>query len=187
MELQEIKKLLDKYYNGETTLDEENHLREFFKNSTVPHDLHAEREFFIQLDQEQQDVPENNKLSLKLHQTIDSQVKRENKTRYLNYFYKISSVAAGIAIIAVSYMVVVQNNKKNNVADTYQDPKIAYEQVKKTLMYVSQNMNYGTQSLSQVSKLDKAMTDFSTLASFNSGIKNLELIGKYYNQNELKR
>jgi hypothetical protein len=182
MELKEIKKLLDKFYEGETSLEEEHLLRNFFKNSPVPDDLAADKELFTQMYQEQQNVPENVDLVQKLHRTIDNHVKRENKTRRLNIFYKVSSVAAGIAIIVVSYLVIVQNNKKPLANDTYEDPKVAYEQVKRTLLYISQNLNRGTKPLEQVSKINQGMAEFSTFSSFNSGLKDLELLGKYYNK-----
>jgi hypothetical protein len=182
MELKEIKRLLDKYYDGDTSLEEEHLLRDFFRNSEVPEDMFIDKELFVQMEREQNKIPENKELTHSLHQIIDLQVKRENKIKRLNLFYKVSSVAAGIAIIVISYLAVVQNNKKTLENDTYQDPKVAYEQVKRTLLYISQNLNHGTETLNQVSRINEGMMEFSTFSSFSSGLKDLELIGKYYNE-----
>jgi hypothetical protein len=182
MELKEIEKLLDKFYEGETSLEEENLLRNFFRNMDVPDEMSADKEFFAQMEAEQKWVPINSNLESKLHNIIDLQVKSKNNTRRLNLFYKISSVAAGIAIIVISYLAVIQNNKKPLENDTYKDPKVAYEQVKRTLMYISQNLNRGTETLSQVSKINQGVTEFSAFSSFSSGMKELELIGKYYDE-----
>lgn len=187
MELKELKKLLEKFYEGETSLEEEHLLRNYFKNSKVPEDLAADKEYFIHLYQEQQVFPQNSELIHKLQHTIDNQVRRENNTRRLNIFYKVSTIAAGIAIIVISYLTIIQNNKKPLENDTYEDPKVAYEQVKRTLMYISQNLNKGTKSLEHVSRINQGMVEFSTFSSFSSGLKDLELIGKYYNHQESKR
>ncbi len=41
MDLKRIKTLLEKYYSGETTLEEERILREYFSNETVDNELHC--------------------------------------------------------------------------------------------------------------------------------------------------
>jgi hypothetical protein len=184
MDLKEIKKLLDKFYEGETSLEEENLLKNFFKSSSIPEYMAADKEFFVQMDTEQNKIPENNNLLDHLHKTINLQVKREKYGHRLNLFYKISSIAAGLAIFVLTYMVIIHKDQKQLKNDTYKDPKLAYEQVKRTLVYLSQNLNHGTQPLENVNKLNQGMLEFSSFSSFSSGIKDLELIGKYYNKSQ---
>lgn len=47
MKLQEINKLLEKYYNAETDLAEEQHLKQFFSSEVVPDELEASKDQFI--------------------------------------------------------------------------------------------------------------------------------------------
>ena len=47
MKFQEIKELLEKYYQAETDLKEENLLRDYFLHQQVPNELQAERDQFI--------------------------------------------------------------------------------------------------------------------------------------------
>ena len=42
----EIKQLLEKYYNGESSVDEELILKEFFSREIVPEELEAEKNIF---------------------------------------------------------------------------------------------------------------------------------------------
>ncbi len=50
MNAEEIKRLLERYYNAETSEDEEIELRRFFNQDDVPVDLSDEKEIFIYYD-----------------------------------------------------------------------------------------------------------------------------------------
>ena len=56
MNLVEIEALVEKYYNGETSLDEENILKEFFLNEDVPEHLLSEKEMFKYIASEDSEI-----------------------------------------------------------------------------------------------------------------------------------
>lgn len=184
MELNEIKKLLEKYYDGATSPAEDNQLIAFFHNNVVPDDLKVDQELFLYASHERNTEPHSDNLEDRLITLIDNEAKKENRRAKTFLLYKISSVAASIAIIAVIWLSVFNRNTEPQLADTYRDPKVAYEQVKRTLMYISQSLNTGTEKLSHVSKLDQGFSGLSAFSSFNSGMKDLELVSKYYNENK---
>jgi hypothetical protein len=184
MELSEIRKLLEKYYDGATSPAEDNQLIAYFRNNEVPDDLKVDQELFLYASHEKNVVPHSDNLEDRLITLIDNEAKKENRRANTFLLYKISSIAAGIAIIVVIWLAVFNKKDEPKLADTYQDPKLAYEQVKRTLMYISQNLNTGTEKLSHVSKLNQGFSGLSAFSSFNSGMKDLELVSKYYNENK---
>ena len=69
-----MKELLEKYYNGETTPQEEDTLREWMLHGDVPEELAAEREMFLQLEGEKGEEVE---LPAGLEQQLDALIDRE--------------------------------------------------------------------------------------------------------------
>lgn len=57
MELNEIKKLLENYYEGSASLQEEQQLRNYFQNNEVPDELSADKELFAYVQKEASSVP----------------------------------------------------------------------------------------------------------------------------------
>lgn len=182
MELNEIKILLEKYYEGLTSIEEEYALRNFFAQQNVPDEMASDRELFSHLDTESKIIPVSSQLPDKLESWIDRRNKNEQKTRYIRLGYKLASIAAGIAILVVCYLFVNQNQKKLVSEDTYSDPQLAYAEVKRTLLYISEKLNKGTKPLSNVSRLNRGVEELSSFSSFGSGLKQLELVSKYYEQ-----
>lgn len=184
MELNKIRQLLEKYYEGDTSPAEESLLIDYFRNNVVPDDLKTDQELFRYVLAERTAEPTSNNLEDRLVTLIDNEANKEKRRAKTFLLYKISSVAAGIAIMAIMYLTIFNKNEKPTTADTYQDPRMAYEEVKRTLLYISQNLNHGTDQLSHVSKLNQGFNGLSAFSSFNSGMKDLELVSKYYNENK---
>jgi hypothetical protein len=182
MELNKVKVLLEKYYEGSTSLEEEKKLRDYFRNYTVPEELACDKELFLFSSGETETIPMSAGLEQKLEQLIDRQHKGETKTKQIQLWYKVASIAAGLAILLVCYLFISKEGHENKMKDTYTDPQIAYAQVKQTLLYISETLNKGTKPLSQVSKLNQGMEQFSTFSSFGSGLKQLDMVSKYYDQ-----
>ena len=182
MELKIIKVLLEKFYEGSTSLEEEKNLRDYFRNSSVPDELACDKELFLFSSGETETIPVSSGLEQKLELLIDRQDKVETKTKQIRLWYKIASVAAGLAILLVCYLFISKEGQVNKMKDTYTDPQIAYAQVKQTLLYISETLNKGTKPLAQVSKLNQGMEQFSSFSSFGSGLKQLDMVSKYYDQ-----
>lgn len=60
MNTEKIKELLEKYFEGETSLEEEQLLRDYFQNQEVPDELKSYRDQFAYLDEFGQAEPEGN-------------------------------------------------------------------------------------------------------------------------------
>ncbi len=98
MNLVEIEALLDKYYSGNTSLEEERLLANYFLTEDVPGHLAAVKEQFVFLSSEENKVP----LAGNLDERISNMIAREaNSTKNRSKMIRttIMAVAAGFLLI----------------------------------------------------------------------------------------
>jgi hypothetical protein len=180
MNREELNRLLGRYYSGESTGEEENNLREYFRRDDIPEGYDAEKIIFGFYTTENEIPEPSHGFEARLIEGIDAyenkHVAREKRRLILSFM----SAAAGILILVASYFLLVQ---RSNSQDTFKDPQIAYAETMKILMDVSSRLNRGTQSLEPVGRINKIPAE-----SFNSinrpstliekNMKNLEYLKK---------
>lgn len=164
-----MKFLLEKYFNGESSIEEEEIILAYFSGEDIDPELLAEKEYFDFLNNEKKLLLAQEDISEKIWETIE---KREIKpTINLFQFTKFSKVVLAIAasivitIVSVTLIKYEFTSKKNQqlFSDTYSDPEIAYQEAKKAMLYISEKLNKGTDPM-------------QSLKSFNEGTENLGLI-----------
>ncbi|MCB4798771.1 hypothetical protein [Neotamlana laminarinivorans] len=136
MVLNNIEKLLEKYDNGETSLKEEQLLKNYFTSDNVAPHLEMYKPMFAyflvnQQEQFTKDVP------LKT-------------TRKFNY--KWISVAA-VAVLMLGFYFGTTTSKDE--LGTYQDPQLAYNEVAKSLEMISKRLNKGTATVGYLNEVNK--------------------------------
>lgn len=168
MDIKNIEQLLDSFYEGITSIEEEKVLLNFFEGSDVPQYMRNDQQLFLDLyHSEKKNVPEN--LENKLNNLIDNLDKQTNiktqKSKRLSINWKwVSGIAASIAIF-VSAGIFFQKSfdKKADfvVQDTYTDPKEAYLETQKAMLLVSNKLNKGLEQVgtvqNNVDKVNKIM------------------------------
>ena len=176
MKIMEIDRLLEKYYNGQSSEKEELKLRRFFESENIPEGYETEKAIF-RFFSENELVPqpseefENNLIS-----AIDS-VERNNSVQiYRSRLFIYSGIAAGLLLLIGSYFFLIY---KNEPKDTFSNPEIAYAETSKILYGVSSAFNHGTQQLVRVSKLENEATrGFETINKsakiIDNNLKNLD-------------
>ncbi|MGE0771130.1 MAG: hypothetical protein AB7K37_05420 [Cyclobacteriaceae bacterium] len=133
----EIEKLLDKYWKCETSLEEEATLRTYFQNHSVPDDWKDTAAMFQYFEAQKQLTLNDN--------AFDDRVRRQMKTtepkgKSVSMVLRVARMAAGIVVLVAAGYFVRQEVRKSyppEIADTYTDPKIAFEETKKALMMIS--------------------------------------------------
>ena len=164
-----MKSLLEKYFNGETSIEEEKKILAYFSGNDIDPELLADKEYFDFLENEKTQLLAQEDISEKIWEAIE---KSETKpTISFNQFTRFSKVilaiAAGIVITIVSVTLIKfeYSTKKDNqlFSDTYSDPELAYQEAKKAMLFISEKLNKGTDPM-------------QSLKSFNEGTKNLGLI-----------
>jgi hypothetical protein len=170
-----IRELLDKYLEGLTSLEEEKVLKEYFNRGNVPKEFQSEARWFQNVTAQQIKEEDINSLEKVLSKWVDQQEHKEKSVRLRSWSI---GIAAGLMIVAASVFF-LKYYQSGKIADTYEDPQIAYLEAKKVLMYVSQTLNKGTDKLQTVSRIQEGTEEMSIFSSFGSGLKNLELVSKY--------
>jgi hypothetical protein len=155
MKEEELKRLIAKYYNGESTEEEESSLRNYFAKNNIPQGYEAEKAIFGYFD-ESSEIPEPSiGFEARILAGIDASERKRRSQRMKRYLLPMLSAAAGFLILIGSYFFFIHRTEP---LDTYKDPKIAYAETMKILMAVSSQLNRGVQTLEPVSKIDEMTT-----------------------------
>ncbi|WP_062057888.1 hypothetical protein [Aquimarina longa] len=128
MELSNIEKLLEKYFEGETTISEEKELKVYFTRETVPSHLEKYKDLFQYFSEEST-----------IMAAKDLKFKRNKKSKYAWV-----GVAASVVLIVGIFLTQPTISEPK---DTFEDPEIALQETKKILNMVSKYMNEGKQEL----------------------------------------
>jgi hypothetical protein len=178
MKSQEIKKLLEKYYNGETTLQEERLLKEYFTGGDVPEEYQAEK---IQFDY----LLFSGKNNLK-DETFDGRVMRKLEggdnlivriMQRRSWFYATAGMAATILILLAIFIRFEPMQQK--LQDTYSDPQTAYNEAKKVLFFVSKQFNKGADKLQPIGAYTDGVKELENIKALDKGITAAGKLKKY--------
>jgi len=151
MDREEIKHLLERYYDGESTGDEERLLKEFFSQRDIPEDLYYEKEIFSYYIQSA-GIPEpSSDFESRIISALDSVDRNALGLKRRRIYGIITGIAAGLLILTGSYFFFIH---KQGPRDTFSDPGIAYAETMKILYNVSARLNEGTKALEPVGELE---------------------------------
>ena len=176
-----IREILDRFYLGESSLEEERELERFFDSERVPGDLLPDRDLFRSLGASGKiaDIPSD--LNSRILSSIDSEELKAVKTRRISAF-SLSGLAAGLLAVIAIYVLFLKNENVKTAGtfpDTYKDPMEAYQKTKETLAYVSSKLNEGTGELKHVQELSRSATEpLQSLSRINKGSKEISLLGQ---------
>jgi len=112
MNINNIKTLIEAFYEGNTSVEEEQFLFDYFANEEIPEELLSEKKYFEQL-QKLTPVKIPERLTLKMDKLFDDLEKHENKTSKIKQIILwIGSAAAIIIMIFTGYY---YNQDKNPI------------------------------------------------------------------------
>jgi hypothetical protein len=140
MESIKIKDLVEKYFQGETSIAEENELHTYFSSSNVAQHLEQHRPIFgyFSLVKEQQFTA-----------GIPLLTQPPDKKNTVAWVSIAASVAVLLGITTYAYYNSdVANNSQN--LGTYDDPEEAFRATQKALSLVSDNINVGIESVQYI-------------------------------------
>ncbi|WP_125723461.1 hypothetical protein [Flavobacterium ustbae] len=147
MELNNIDNLLEKYFQGETTIAEENQLKEYFSSSNVAQHLEQYKPMFGYFSQAKEQ---------KSTQEIPLQTKKQNVAW-------LSIAASAVILLGIgTYFYVSESNKTNTAVasqtelGTYDDPEKALKATQKALALLSSNVNVGIESVQYINEYEKS-------------------------------
>ncbi|MDX6189892.1 hypothetical protein SGQ83_11075 [Flavobacterium sp. Fl-318] len=144
MELNRIEYILEKYFQGETTIAEENELKDYFSSPNVAQHLEQYQPMFGYFSQ----VKEQ-----KSTQEIPLQTKKRNVTW-------LSIAASAVILLGIGTYYVSDKNATPVVAQselgTYDNPEEALAATQKALALVSNNVNVGLESVQYIHEYEQS-------------------------------
>lgn len=148
--------LLEKYWAGETNLQEEEALKAFFASEGMSH---KDAAYFNYL----QGKSMNDPLDRPFDEAILNKLNKNSsasRPKVISFNYWL--VAASLALI-LSFGVILKNEIFKTEppptivqADTFDDPDKAFEETKKALLFLSSKLNESSEYTSQFSKFDES-------------------------------
>jgi len=175
MEPEKIKVLLERFYTGETSREEEAFLRKFFSQPDVPEELLAEKEHFRMLLQWQSESPLDESFDLQIMQKISASRKPENQSIG---WYALAGVAASVLLV-LALWIGNRQDKKSLLPGTTNNPALAYVQARKALQIVSGNLNEGLRPAARVAReINGSMKKASGIRSLETAVKPLRKLSE---------
>jgi len=153
MDFKQIEQLLEKYWSCETSLEEEQQLREYFRGENIPGQFKEASELFRYFEL-QRNQP--------LGETFDAELVKKIKGdqprgKVVKLAYNIARIAAGLlVVVAATYLVRQEIRKSYPSEDTYSDPKMAFEETKKALMMISKGFGKGQKEATKINLFNDA-------------------------------
>jgi hypothetical protein len=152
METNKIAKLLQTYFNGESTAEEERALENYFKSGKVAEEFQEYAPFFNGIS-DLANVSDDSNIEEEIMDFILENENRE-KTRYRWLWQTVTGIAASVIITLGGFLFYQQQQKPFD--DTFKDADEAYVYAQQTLQFVSKKYNKGLAGLSNFDKLQKA-------------------------------
>ena len=129
MELAKIESLLDSYFEGETSLDQENILRDYFSSANVAPHLMAYQGLFVGLKNAQKEVSKR--------EVILPQTSSNSRRWWLSI---AASVVVLIGVVGLQF-------SGNQITAEEQHALAELNKTKETLLLMSKSFNKGTQEI----------------------------------------
>jgi hypothetical protein len=173
MESQKINILLQKYFDAETTIDEENELITYFTSGEVDENL----KMYVPMFSGIRELSVDEELGLGddlMNYILESEHKE--KLRYRWMWQIVTGVAASVILVmlAVNFY-----SSQNQWKDTFSDPKQAYAEASKTLEFVAGKYNKGLAQLRPIGKIESATDPYrSGMKKLNKGFVQMEKLNE---------
>lgn len=157
MDSENIDKLLNKYWNCQTTLEEEKQLQDYFRNSAIPENLKETAGLFEYFEQQRK-----KELTDAAFDKVVIKKVAAPKGKIKSLVFNSLRIAAGIVVLIVAVWLVrleVRRAAPAEMADTYDDPKMAFEETKKALMMISRSFSTAEEQARKINLFNEAQED----------------------------
>ena len=154
MELDKIENILEKYFQGETSIAEENELKDYFSSSNVAQHLEQYQPIFGYFSQvkEQKSTQELESLT-RTGEAIPLQTKKRNVAW-------LSIAASAVVLLGIGTYFYISENTTPIVAQselgTYDNPEKAFAETQKALALLSNNVNVGIESVQYIKEYEQS-------------------------------
>ena len=139
MELDKIETLIEKYFDGETSITEENALRNYFSSSDVAQHLEHLKPMF-------------GYFSTAKEQQFTSEILLQTRKRNVRWLSIAASVVVLLGIGTFTYF--NHETASNQDLGTYDNPEVAFRETQKALALLSNHVNTGVESVQYIQEYE---------------------------------
>jgi hypothetical protein len=142
MALDRIEKLVEKYFEAETTIAEEKELKDYFASPDVAQHLEQYKPIFgyaVHAKQEQ------------FNATVPLKANKRNRVVWLSVAAS-ATVFLGVGLFTLN----TYNQSKSDDLGTYDDPEVAFRETQKALAMISKSVNKGIGSMNYLSEFEQS-------------------------------
>ncbi|HEX8562674.1 MAG TPA: SipW-dependent-type signal peptide-containing protein [Flavobacterium sp.] len=143
MELHKIEKLLERYFEGETSIVEESELQSYFSSPDVAQHLEQYKPLFGYFSAAKQES---------FKQQIAPLPSEDNKRRSA----WLSVAASVVVLLGAGTFAYFSQTSQTEDLGTYDDPEIALRETQKALSLLSAQVNKGVKSVQYIEQYDEA-------------------------------
>lgn len=173
METKEVKHLLQRFFDGDSTVSEERKLEAYFRSGEVAEELEEYTGFFGGISELANTAADENSIDDRIMDYILENESQE-KSKYRWMWKTVTGIAASIIIVVGGILLYQQQDE--TYEDTFESPEVAYAYAEQTLEYVSSKYNKG---LAELSNFDKLQTASQPL---REGVKPINAFYEYVEQ-----
>ena len=172
----DIEKLLSKYWEAESSPAEEARLKALLKQEKASYEMEAIKALFEHFEAEKCREPDD---AFEAGLLARLQAKPEAKVVSFNAFFRrYGGMAAALLLLFTAGFLFIQNQRNHQTEDTFDDPKMALEEVKKQLLMVSNYMNKGNEQINKIGGLSKADTGMHEFSRINRAAQSMRTLSK---------
>lgn len=141
MELDKIEQVLEKYFEGNTSVAEEKELKHYFASNQVAPHLEQYKTIFDYCQYAKQE---------KFKDRISV---NKNQLRVIKWL----PIAASVLLLASIGLIFYKSNQKHEIQNvgTVNDPKVAFRETQKALDLVSKQLNKGLESVNYLNEYEQ--------------------------------
>ncbi|MDB4582593.1 hypothetical protein N9164_05530 [Draconibacterium sp.] len=178
MELQEIQQLLQRYFNGDSSIEDERTLEAYFQSGEVAKEVAEYGEFFGGISELANVVDDSSIEEDVMDYILESE--HQEKKRFRKLWINVTGIAASVIIVLGGFLFYQEQQKP--FKDTFDDPDQAYAYAEQTLQFISGKYSKGFAELSNFDKLRKAndpvKKSTAPLVEFYEGVERLKESGQ---------
>lgn len=185
-----LKDLLDRYYEGQSSEEDEKKLVEMMQRDDLPEEFLEDRTIINGLFSHDEIPEPSMHLESKIRTAIDESEKNIKTYIGKSKLYSLVSVAASIIIILSFWFIL---HDRTGLKDTYEDPRLAYNQTVEVLYRVSENLNRGRDQIQDLSHITETKSRFGLIRDSREQIeedlealkyieKSIEIMGNINNR-----
>jgi hypothetical protein len=167
MDSSKLQQLLQKYWDGNTTLEEEQLLRDYFQSAAVPDELRDVASMFQYFNQ----AKKNSLNDITFDRTLIDKVTTKPKSgRVRNLVFNSMRIAAGVVVVMAATWFIkkeIRQSTPQEVVDTYDDPKLAFEETKKALLMISKSFGTAEEQARKINLFNEAQEEIQKTPTNN--------------------